>query len=155
MIDRKDRTVEFDRIKPSAGAGAEKALINIAPGYLFGFRRSGNKYPAAVPELLPPVKMLFPSLLDWHGGFALDLVVQLLEPAQIRGIIRRQDMDRDMAALGGLGLQGARIGFLQPVAQNRRAKGPAWGQEGEFRGCLLYTSPSPRDRTRSRMPSSA
>ena len=24
-----------------------------------------------------------------------------------------------------------------------------------FTGCLLYTSPSPRDRTRSRMPSSA
>ena len=28
-------------------------------------------------------------------------------------------------------------------------------REGLFRGCLLYTSPSPRDRTRSRMPSSA
>ena len=26
---------------------------------------------------------------------------------------------------------------------------------GETEGCLLYTSPSPRDRTRSRMPSSA
>ena len=25
----------------------------------------------------------------------------------------------------------------------------------EYYGCLLYTSPSPRDRTRSRMPSSA
>ena len=25
----------------------------------------------------------------------------------------------------------------------------------QLRGCLLYTSPSPRDRTRSRMPSSA
>ena len=25
----------------------------------------------------------------------------------------------------------------------------------DFVGCLLYTSPSPRDRTRSRMPSSA
>ena len=25
----------------------------------------------------------------------------------------------------------------------------------EFKDCLLYTSPSPRDRTRSRMPSSA
>ena len=25
----------------------------------------------------------------------------------------------------------------------------------EWKGCLLYTSPSPRDRTRSRMPSSA
>ena len=27
--------------------------------------------------------------------------------------------------------------------------------EGDFTACLLYTSPSPRDRTRSRMPSSA
>ena len=27
--------------------------------------------------------------------------------------------------------------------------------EGILHGCLLYTSPSPRDRTRSRMPSSA
>ena len=25
----------------------------------------------------------------------------------------------------------------------------------DYMGCLLYTSPSPRDRTRSRMPSSA
>ena len=29
----------------------------------------------------------------------------------------------------------------------------AW--RGEYSNCLLYTSPSPRDRTRSRMPSSA
>ena len=29
------------------------------------------------------------------------------------------------------------------------------GQEMQGRNCLLYTSPSPRDRTRSRMPSSA
>ena len=28
-------------------------------------------------------------------------------------------------------------------------------REGISQGCLLYTSPSPRDRTRSRMPSSA
>ena len=29
------------------------------------------------------------------------------------------------------------------------------GFDRNFIGCLLYTSPSPRDRTRSRMPSSA
>ena len=29
------------------------------------------------------------------------------------------------------------------------------GKKGGTRSCLLYTSPSPRDRTRSRMPSSA
>ena len=28
-------------------------------------------------------------------------------------------------------------------------------QYGDYKTCLLYTSPSPRDRTRSRMPSSA
>ena len=30
-----------------------------------------------------------------------------------------------------------------------------YSRTGGFMGCLLYTSPSPRDRTRSRMPSSA
>ena len=32
-----------------------------------------------------------------------------------------------------------------------------WQQNrpGQYQSCLLYTSPSPRDRTRSRMPSSA
>ena len=31
-----------------------------------------------------------------------------------------------------------------------------WNEKYEkYLGCLLYTSPSPRDRTRSRMPSSA
>ena len=33
------------------------------------------------------------------------------------------------------------------------SQGPDFGTQ--YRSCLLYTSPSPRDRTRSRMPSSA
>ena len=36
--------------------------------------------------------------------------------------------------------------FLEMIVKERRVK---------FKICLLYTSPSPRDRTRSRMPSSA
>ena len=38
-----------------------------------------------------------------------------------------------------------------------RARARLWegAPEGRRRDCLLYTSPSPRDRTRSRMPSSA
>jgi hypothetical protein len=31
----------------------------------------------------------------------------------------------------------------------------AWPRQASIGSCLLYTSPSPRDRTRSRMPSSA
>ena len=34
-------------------------------------------------------------------------------------------------------------------------KGPAHLFRYAYKSCLLYTSPSPRDRTRSRMPSSA
>ena len=30
-----------------------------------------------------------------------------------------------------------------------------WASSNNMNSCLLYTSPSPRDRTRSRMPSSA
>ena len=32
---------------------------------------------------------------------------------------------------------------------------PAVGRDGKIEGCLLYTSPSPRDQRGSRMPSSA
>ena len=44
------------------------------------------------------------------------------------------------------------FGFDFIVVQARDAGADA---DTEVEGCLLYTSPSPRDRTRSRMPSSA
>ena len=43
--------------------------------------------------------------------------------------------------------------FKEMIEQNLFLE---WAQfAGNYYGCLLYTSPSPRDRTRSRMPSSA
>ena len=41
------------------------------------------------------------------------------------------------------------------VELSKKSKVNLIHRRDEFRGCLLYTSPSPRDRTRSRMPSSA
>ena len=40
-------------------------------------------------------------------------------------------------------------------AQELRMAGNALNNLTRYKSCLLYTSPSPRDRTRSRMPSSA
>ena len=49
--------------------------------------------------------------------------------------------------------------FLGPIEQakpwNTAGISGVYGFLNKFWSCLLYTSPSPRDRTRSRMPSSA
>ena len=42
-----------------------------------------------------------------------------------------------------------------PKRAMRLPNAPRDYRNGVHKGCLLYTSPSPRDRTRSRMPSSA
>ena len=51
---------------------------------------------------------------------------------------------RDFIKIGAIG---AAIGLVGVVGYTTVGK--------KFKPCLLYTSPSPRDRTRSRMPSSA
>ena len=45
----------------------------------------------------------------------------------------------------------------RPTTITLTKNGNVWepNASGTITGCLLYTSPSPRDRTRSRMPSSA
>ena len=57
-------------------------------------------------------------------------------------------------------VQAALAGFLVQNGQASREitrvyVGNMFRRESLINGCLLYTSPSPRDRTRSRMPSSA
>ena len=54
--------------------------------------------------------------------------------------------------VGGLA---ARRGWLAVVVVGMVLGGGVIADGGESRGCLLYTSPSPRDGTSSRMPSSA
>ena len=46
-------------------------------------------------------------------------------------------------------------GALGFTACTKKIDEKTMGEITQFGTCLLYTSPSPRDRTRSRMPSSA
>ena len=49
-----------------------------------------------------------------------------------------------------------RLGVASRLTWNAdKTKANLFATLGEGKPCLLYTSPSPRDRTRSRMPSSA
>ena len=45
--------------------------------------------------------------------------------------------------------------YTRAIEKSTMRGGISFGADNTFTGCLLYTSPSPRDRTRSRMPSSA
>ena len=60
------------------------------------------------------------------------------------------DTEAEQALAGGLGIQSI------PTIMAFRDGIQVFSQPGALpESCLLYTSPSPRDRTRSRMPSSA
>ena len=56
-------------------------------------------------------------------------------------------------ALAAVGSSAALINLL--IAFSQGVSVGAGVVAAQYMGCLLYTSPSPRDRTRSRMPSSA
>ena len=76
-------------------------------------------------------------------------------------ITDRQGNTLSWATAGGSGFRGSRKStpFAAQVAAERA--GEAAKEYGlrnldvQVKGCLLYTSPSPRDRQKSRMPSSA
>ena len=53
------------------------------------------------------------------------------------------------------GIQSVRVGNRDAAVTEEALAATPFGTLLHFKNCLLYTSPSPRDRTRSRMPSSA
>ena len=62
--------------------------------------------------------------------------------------------------VGGRGQWRIEVSWLEDYVERQkevtRARVREWTEaDAQARCCLLYTSPSPRDRTRSRMPSSA
>ena len=63
----------------------------------------------------------------------------------------------EVASFGGTfrGLKVAKVAIAGVAATTGGALFSWANPEGQTIICLLYTSPSPRDRTRSRMPSSA
>ena len=48
-----------------------------------------------------------------------------------------------------------RVNYVKPFDGEKAGSGSATGFDVDFESCLLYTSPSPRDKRQSRMPSSA
>ena len=88
------------------------------------------------------------------------------ELAITQGIAERVPALAQLSAASGIGgcvcspLEAAALRAQHPepfalVTPGIRPKGAAVGDQARVMGCLLYTSPSPRDQRGSRMPSSA
>ena len=67
---------------------------------------------------------------------------------KIEAIIRPFKLEDVKIALVNSGIVGMTVSEVRGFGRQK-------GQVERYRGCLLYTSPSPRDKRQSRMPSSA
>ena len=130
----------------------------------------GDPYPGATFLLLAVCGIsLLPFLPDELGRFSLQLAVLpalavgsfaiLLTTVSLVGV-RLTELSIRLAVLGLVALLVSVAGALrrrERAAQEASRWSPKEGLAiAALAGiCLLYTSPSPRDRTRSRMPSSA
>ena len=120
-----------------------------------------------VQHLSPDFKSLMVELLERHTSMAVHRVTDNMsvERDSLYLIPPRQDMIiKDGKLLLTERKKSKELSlpidlFFNSLAEEKGAKSvgivlSGTGSDGS-RGCLLYTSPSPRDRTRSRMPSSA
>src|SRR5665811_482693 len=90
--------------------------------------------------------------------FYLDEIEELVQDEVLDGEAASRVGEANDRLTKELSSLGHKVAELQDIlrALEEREEGGAEGEAGETeQGCLLYTSPSPRDRTRSRMPSSA
>ena len=76
-------------------------------------------------------------------------------PQKVEVVVANPSTNSEVNILGELSIFILRIGFSVLMIHHGLEKLQDPQGFGEFVVCLLYTSPSPRDRTRSRMPSSA
>ena len=88
-----------------------------------------------------------PALWEWGYGIAPDVNGTAVQTTETMTLNQWKDFTWMRAAWAWLHL-------LHPAVRTYVRK-VLTGLQGNPEACLLYTSPSPRDRTRSRMPSSA
>ena len=82
-----------------------------------------------------------------------EILTMLMERADVQGYLTTEDLMEIYPDLRG------DVDYLDSIVMALRRRGvdilDGETPQGRFEDCLLYTSPSPRDRQKSRMPSSA
>ena len=91
-------------------------------------------------------------IADDIGESALAIACDVSDHASVSGAI-----SKGVTAFGSLDFCVNNAGTIEPIARIEDSSAEDWGRVMDIntKGCLLYTSPSPRDGLLSRMPSSA
>ena len=152
--------------------GAEVISIGTEPdGYNIN-HECGSTHPERVQEEVIKQRADFGIALDGDGDrvVIIDRKGNILDGDDIMYILAYANPNRTGPWSGIVGTAMTNLGFEEGVKKlgykfkraevgdkyvSQLLQREGWMLGGEPSGCLLYTSPSPRDRTRSRMPSSA
>ena len=126
-------------------------------------RRPRSTGPKVAPAFVPLLSSLGRPASHKHGQRAtLDAEIGVLEHelrehlAEITSFLAAIDVTHDDEETNTRAVAVAdALGWVWPHEAGRAGQMRGTATPGTDIGCLLYTSPSPRDRTRSRMPSSA
>ena len=89
-------------------------------------------------------------LLNDFGGEENDESIEAIQEAIDQMGVDQPDSDFKMAAQAG-----SEYAYLLAGTEEEKKRAESLIQQVQLNTCLLYTSPSPRDRQKSRMPSSA
>ena len=93
---------------------------------------------------------------DSHASrTVVNSVVKLAHELGIRVTAEGVEQDTQLHFLRGIGCDQWQGYLMSPAIAPADLMTLVRNQAADAKNCLLYTSPSPRDRTRSRMPSSA
>ena len=101
-----------------------------------------------LPTLNPAIRRFQRLVLGYATDLDLDSNGRILLPGALREYAH---LEKRVVLVG----QGNKLELWSESLWEAECEAALAADEGDLPACLLYTSPSPRDRTRSRMPSSA
>ena len=130
--------------------GSEGTNLYLTVGAMGEDRKGGTLSGSVVPDGNPFPQNQDTDRLD--GGFVLQHPINDQLSAQVRASAVRQQHDH---VFGNLLEEDIHQTILTEASLSGDLPSASWVGGVAFQSCLLYTSPSPRDLSTSRMPSSA
>ena len=96
-----------------------------------------------------------PATIMTDPNMADATYVEPITPAVVAKILEKEKPDAVLPTMGGQTALNCALALAEDGTLERMGIELIGANQEAIENCLLYTSPSPRDRTRSRMPSSA